>query len=157
MKNIKIRISNMLLDEITLVGLTNHKERRIMNMKNIILLILLVVLTSCTPVGSTLLSLTKFAGAPIPDVVEITSAAISIPVGMKEIYNEHHAKKAKNSREKLMFCLIEINKDKTGDERLELDKEEIDRLITGKKFDVKDDPRREAVAICVNDEQREFK
>jgi hypothetical protein len=128
-----------------------------MKMKNTILLVLLVVLTSCTPVGSTLLSMTKFAGAPIPDVIEITSAAISIPMGMKEIYNEHNAKKAKNSREKLVFCLIEINKDKTEDERLELDKEEIDRLILGKKIDKKGDSRREAVAICMNDEQREFK
>jgi hypothetical protein len=141
-----------------LVGLTKiHKEKRIMKISNIILLVLLVVITSCTPGGSTLLSMAKFAGAPIPDVIEITSAAISIPMGMKEIYNDHHTKKAKNNREKLVFCLIEINKDKTGDEKLELDTEEIDLLITGKIFDVKDDPRRAAVAICMNDEQREFK
>jgi hypothetical protein len=111
---------------------------------------------SCTPRGSTLLSMTKFIGAPVPDVVETASAAISIPIGLKELYNERHGKKAKNSHEKLVYCLIELNRDKPEDERLELSKEETEMIIKDKRIDIKDDPRRDAIVTCMNDEQKEF-
>lgn len=154
MISIKIKIRNIVLNEIMLVDFTKiNKEKTMMKINNILLLLLAVLTFSCTPGGSTLLSMTKFAGAPIPDVVEITSAAISIPLGMKEIYNNHQAKTAKNSREKLVYCLVEINRDKAEDEKLELSKEEIDLLIVGMKINIKDDPRREAVTICMNDER----
>ena len=128
-----------------------------MKTENIVVLLLTALTISCTPGGSTFLSMTKFAGAPIPDVLETASAAISIPVGLKGIYSENQTKKAQNNREKLVYCLVEINRDEAEDKKLELSQEEIDLLIAGEKIALNDDPRRAAVASCMSDDQRRFK
>jgi len=131
-----------------------------MKIKNTVsMLLLFLLLSACFSTGANLIGMAGLAGVPGLGAVKTLADITAIPDDINMArgkYNKHAGRSKADPVSKLFNCLIDVNKDRHGEDKLRLTREEADILIKGGSIDTLNDPRREEVQECMQTKDKQF-